>query len=1006
VVMNADVVPSEIGVTSVPLLGVRLAIAGTTDVLALQAQGGPFGPSQAVDQITFLSDGTVWTWQQLLQRVGTTGTPSGNTGGGTTTNNAPVLATALADATMLQGELLQYRIPNGTFADPDGGNLTYWAGSTTMGPASAWFDATTRSVIFTPGAGDVGEHEFIVTAVDAGGLVASDTFTLTVVDTNDAPFVAMPLMDVTVAPHATLAYQVLANAFVDVDSGDSFSYSAALADGSPLPGWLSLDSARGVISGLPHDEQIGTLEVRVTATDSGGLQAQDTFVLAVAEPSAGPDTAPYVSHAVADQSAVEDAPFSFEVPADTFGDADDIFSTAEGDHSCLLWNASQVDGSPLPAWLKFYAASRTFAGTPGDEAVGTVELLVTATDPAGQAASATFSLSVANVNDAPRISAPIADQVARAGAGFNLTIPGDAFTDPDPADVLSFSASRDDGSALPAWLAFDPATRTFAGTPASADAGSIEIAVTATDLVGESASDSFQLLIEQGNQQPSAVDDSASVQEDVTVIATGNVLANDSDPDAETVLQVATPGTSSGGYGTLTLAADGSYSYSLNNGADVVQSLAAGSVVTDSFAYSASDGTETSDAQLRVSVLGSNDAPTLARPPSDVTVTQGQAFQLSFAADTFHDVDAGDSLSYAATLADGSALPGWLAFDPTARAFSGIPGTGDVGTLLVEVTAADSAGATANAQFALTVAPNSAGETIFGTERSDHLAGTYAADTIYGLGGNDHISAGDGWDVVFGGDGNDHINGGGGNDILQGGTGNDSLVDGSGNGLLDGGSGNDQLTGGTGNQILAGGTGNDTLHLGSGQNVIAFNNGDGHDTVYADGGGSATLSLGGAGLDYADLRLEKNGDDLVLHTGADDQLTFKDWYAGKDDVAKLQIVLDSTGAYDPGSQDPLFDSKVETFDFARLVDRFDRARAETPALTSWALTNALLEFHLASSDEMALGGDLAYWYARNGGFGGMSVQAAQQVIGAPGFGSDAQQLHAFSGLQDGLVKLG
>jgi hypothetical protein len=34
------------------------------------------------------------------------------------------------------------------------------------------------------------------------------------------------------------------------------------------------------------------------------------------------------------------------------------------------------------------------------------------------------------------------------------------------------------------------------------------------------------------------------------------------------------------------------------------------------------------------------------------------------------------------------------------------------------------------------------------------------------------------------------------------------------------------------------------------------------------------------------------------------------------------------------------------------------------------------------------------------------LAAAQQVIGAPGFGADAQQLRPFSGLQDGLVKLG
>ena len=70
-----------------------------------------------------------------------------------------------------------------------------------------------------------------------------------------------------------------------------------------------------------------------------------------------------------------------------------------------------------------------------------------------------------------------------------------------------------------------------------------------------------------------------------------------------------------------------------------------------------------------------------------------------------------------------------------------------------------------------------------------------------------------------------------------------------------------------------------------------------------------------------------------------------------------------------------------------------------------AVTNALLQFHLSGADDMALGGDLAYWYGKNGGFTGISLQAAEQVIGAAGFGSEAQQLHTFSGLQDGFVKL-
>jgi hypothetical protein len=87
------------------------------------------------------------------------------------------------------------------------------------------------------------------------------------------------------------------------------------------------------------------------------------------------------------------------------------------------------------------------------------------------------------------------------------------------------------------------------------------------------------------------------------------------------------------------------------------------------------------------------------------------------------------------------------------------------------------------------------------------------------------------------------------------------------------------------------------------------------------------------------------------------------------------------------------------------VSQFDQALAQSPGLTSWAVTNALLQFHLSGADDMALGGDLAYWYGKNGGFTGISLQAAQQVIGASGFGSDEQTLRPFSGLQDGFVKL-
>jgi hypothetical protein len=36
---------------------------------------------------------------------------------------------------------------------------------------------------------------------------------------------------------------------------------------------------------------------------------------------------------------------------------------------------------------------------------------------------------------------------------------------------------------------------------------------------------------------------------------------------------------------------------------------------------------------------------------------------------------------------------------------------------------------------------------------------------------------------------------------------------------------------------------------------------------------------------------------------------------------------------------------------------------------------------------------------------GISIQAAQEAVGAPGFGSDAQTLRPFAGLQEGFAKL-
>ena len=76
------------------------------------------------------------------------------------------------------------------------------------------------------------------------------------------------------------------------------------------------------------------------------------------------------------------------------------------------------------------------------------------------------------------------------------------------------------------------------------------------------------------------------------------------------------------------------------------------------------------------------------------------------------DLDAGDALSYRATLADGSALPAWLQFDAARLQFTATPQADDGGQLLVRVTATDAAGASVQGGFSLTVTAPSAATTV------------------------------------------------------------------------------------------------------------------------------------------------------------------------------------------------------------------------------------------------------------------------------------------------------
>ena len=151
-------------------------------------------------------------------------------------------------------------------------------------------------------------------------------------------------------------------------------------------------------------------------------------------------------------------------------------------------------------------------------------------------------------------------------------------------------------------------------------------------------------------------------------------------------------------------------------------------------------------------------------------VGQPLVFQLEF--NSFYDLESQFSMSYAATLSDGSPLPGWLSFDSATRTFSGTPPQGSIGSLAVKIVATDAEGLSANGSFAIDIQQGP----IVGTPGNDVLNGDAADNIIYGLEGDDVINGLDGYDILVGDPGNDYLDGGAGADEMYGGVGNDTYI--------------------------------------------------------------------------------------------------------------------------------------------------------------------------------------------------------------------------------------
>ncbi|MBW6512780.1 MAG: VCBS domain-containing protein, partial [Desulfuromonadaceae bacterium] len=564
----------------------------------------------------------------------------------TGTNDAPtssaVTLTPIAEDSgmrvITQAELLA----NAT--DIDGDTLTVSNLTAGSGTLSDNGDGTWN---YTPAADDDSSVSFSYDISDGTTTINNNNATLDITPVNDVPTtstVTLTAMAEDSGVRVITQAELLGTA-ADVESNTLTASNLGISSGS---GTL-VDNGDGSWNYTPATNDDSSVSFSYTITDNGTTNG-------VLDPRTTSGTA------TMDITPVNDAPVAYDGGGST---SENVVLNSN------VPAATDVDGTitsyalvgTVAAGLLTFNADGSYSFNPGaafdDLAVGenrVVSFTYTATDDMGATSAVqTVTITVTGSNDAPEITnGPDAVGLAETNAALStsgtLTV-----SDTDVTDVVSatfslaVSGTSDRGdtaaptdAALQAMFIVNPVTvldnmQTTNTLSWGFDSGSeafdylangetliLTYTVTATDDNAAPLSDSETVTITITGSNDRAVisgDTSGSVTEDVDisgvagaeVLLTGGALTiNDVDGLDEFV-----PGSISGDYGSISLNADGTWGYLVDNSLEAIQKLGAGETLTDTITVITADGTP---ADITITINGTNDAAAITGDVSGTAV--------------------------------------------------------------------------------------------------------------------------------------------------------------------------------------------------------------------------------------------------------------------------------------------------------------------------------------------------------------------------------------------------
>jgi large repetitive protein len=528
--------------------------------------------------------------------------------------------------------------------------------------------------IYTPAAGEEGTVSFQYRITDGDGDSSTATVTITLLRdsipaieiTGDREVEEAGLQARGTEPAGSNAASnsEIASGTFNISTGND-SISALVINGINVTNGGSVIGASGTLSVTLSGS---TYSYIYTLTDNtSGDATSDSFAIVLSDSDGDSANSTLVIAIVDDQPiAVNDTD---SVAAGQYGPATgNVITDGEGDGGADTSGADGVLVSAITGTADGIVGGTT-AGQYGVltlNAVGSYSYVRNAETPGG--VSDTFFYTVRD-GDGDTSTASLVIRIADSPTSLDLPATGEDGTHVDEAGLPAGSNAASNGETTAGTIAYTapdgPATVTIDGvavtavgqsfvgsfgaititsisdsaigydytltTNTSGNATFDDFAVVVTDQDGDATAGI--LVIDIVDDVPTARPDVDSVTEDVAIIADGNVIsgsggsdsnvtdgaADSRGADGATVTAIAfgtaagvVGGATSGAYGTLTINADGSYSYALNNSLTVVQGLDSDDTLTEVFTYVLTDGDGAARATtLTIAINGSDDPITI-----------------------------------------------------------------------------------------------------------------------------------------------------------------------------------------------------------------------------------------------------------------------------------------------------------------------------------------------------------------------------------------------------------